>query len=98
MKSDLYVRVMIYGCFEDSSLLSYRPFTSGTQKDLVNARLKREETVLLFRGQTRNCLERFHRFESESKAFHRRSDTSGQSCIGILRIQGGVSKRYKAQR
>jgi hypothetical protein len=93
MKSDLYVRVMIYGYFEDSSpslsLLScpIDHWLLEHNKCLANARLNREETVLLFRGRTRNCLERFHRLESDWKAFRMRSERSGQSRIRTLRIQ-----------
>lgn len=60
MKSDLrvYVRVMIYGSFEDppSNPIDY---LLVEQKCLVNARLNPRETVL-FARRIRNFILRFH--------------------------------------
>lgn len=75
MKSDLYVRVMIYGSFEDSSLLTYRLFTCGTKMSclmpgLILAKLccLLDEFVILYFDFT---------VESNSKAFDVRSEHSG---------------------
>jgi hypothetical protein len=88
MKSDLYVRVMIYGSFEDRSLLSNRLFTCGTKKCLANLRLNPRETVLLFGRRIENFIHRFHCVESDSKAFDIHKENFCRLHIRILYIKG----------